>query len=265
MLMALDPTSTDWMLFIFAAICIGMTKAGISGLSVMVGPIMADIFPAKASVGLVLGLLITADLGAIVYYRKHPNWKAISKLLPWSIAGVAIGYFCMDMVNDKQLKPIIGFVVLSLLIVNYYVNRIKKIKSAKGEDFDREFEEKFHAHPTVAAIFGLTAGITTMMANAAGPVMMLYLLASGFPKNKFIATNAFIFFVLNWIKVPFHLKLGTVTMESFTMDLFAIPAVIAGLIIGVLIVKKISQKVFYNLAQAMAAISSIKLLIGNWL
>jgi hypothetical protein len=108
---------------------------------------------------------------------------------------------------------------------------------------------------------GFLAGFTTMMANAAGPVMIVYLLAMRLPKIEFVGTSAWFFFIVNWLKVPFSVHLGLITAESIKLDLLMLPFVIIGAVLGIYALKKMPQRVFEIIIQVLAAIAAIKLLL----
>jgi uncharacterized membrane protein YfcA len=99
------------------------------------------------------------------------------------------------------------------------------------------------------------------MANAAGPVMIIYLLAAGLPKVEFVGTTAWFFFIINWIKVPFRAKLQLMTLESIKLNLMMLPLIALGALIGILVLKRIKQKWFRIVVQILAAAAAIKLII----
>jgi len=99
-----------------------------------------------------------------------------------------------------------------------------------------------------------------MMANAAGPVMIIYLLAIRLPKVEFVGTGAWFFFVVNWLKVPFSATLDLMTTETVKLNLIMLPFIAAGAITGILVLKRIPQKTFKVVVQVLAAAAAIKLL-----
>jgi hypothetical protein len=107
---------------------------------------------------------------------------------------------------------------------------------------------------------GLVTGISTMIANAAGPIATLYLLLVGLPKKEFIATMAWLFLFVNLAKVPFSLALGLISVESFTLNLILLPAVAAGLLAGRLFIERLPQRLFMWIILSFAAISAVKLI-----
>ena len=236
----------QWVVLAVSAFAIGVSKTGLPGVGILVVPLLALAFPAKASVGLLLPILIFADLFAVGYYRRHGQWRHLAKLLPWAVAGIGIGYAVLSKIDSSTLKPLIGVIVLAMLGI-----RLRSILKS---------EEHVPDHWSFAAMMGLLAGATTMMANAAGPVMVLYLLSMHFPKQKFIGTAAWFFFIVNWIKVPLMANLDMITAESLKMDAMVFPAVVVGALAGVWLLKRIPQRLFNIIALILAAAAAIKLL-----
>ncbi|HEW79211.1 MAG TPA: sulfite exporter TauE/SafE family protein [Phycisphaerales bacterium] len=238
----------SWAVVALCAVMVGVAKTGIPGVGILVVPLMAGVLPARSSVGVLLGILILADLFAAGYYRRHARWGHMFRLLPAALVGVVAGYFGLKLVSDEQLKPIIGGVVLAMLAVNYWRSR------TGGENTSIPTQWWFMAG------IGFLAGVTTMMANAAGPVMIIYLLAMRLPKVEFVGTAAWFFFIINWVKVPFSANLELMTAESVKLDLMMLPFIAAGAIAGILALKRIPQKAFKVVVQILAVAASIKLL-----
>jgi len=107
---------------------------------------------------------------------------------------------------------------------------------------------------------GFAAGFTTMMANAAGPVMVIYLLAMRLPKIEFIGTSAWFFFVITWLKVPFSVTLGLISWESLKLNLMMLPLIAVGAVGGILFVHRIPQKTFNAVVEILTIAAAIKLL-----
>jgi len=227
---------------------VGTTKTGMPGLGILIVPLMALVLPTRQSTGILLGILILADLFAITYHRHNARWGHVVRLLPAAFAGIVAGYFGLRFVNDQQLKPVIGGIVLIMLAVNYWRTRVQ------GEDAPVPTQWWF------AVVLGFMAGVTTMMANAAGPIMIIYLLAMRLPKVEFVGTGAWFFFVVNWLKVPFSASLDLMTAESVKLNLMMLPCIAIGAVAGIFLLKRIPQKVFNAAVQILAAAAAIKLI-----
>ena len=240
----------QWVALAVGAFAIGIAKTGVPGIGVVVAPLFALIFPsqAKASVGLLLPILIFADLFAVWHYRREGHWRHLVKLLPAATIGIVAGFLVLMKISNAQLKPLIGVIVMVMLIIRApsIIGKEQKSPSIKG---------------VFAPIMGFTAGGTSMLANAAGPVMALYLLAMRFDKVKFVGTAAWFFFIVNWIKVPFQIYLGYINPHSLKLNAMVFPAVVLGAFSGIWLLKRIPQKLFNIMALVLAAAAAIKLLL----
>jgi uncharacterized membrane protein YfcA len=234
-----------WVVVASCAVMVGISKTGLPGMGILFVPLMAMVIPAKQSTGAVLGILILADVFAVSYYHRSAMWRHIIRLIPATLVGIVAGYFVMKVISDSQLKPIIGVIVVAMLAVNWWRNR-------RGEDVPTEW--------WFAEVIGFFAGLTTMMANAAGPVMIVYLLAMRLPKVEFVGTSAWFFFIVNWLKVPFSMHLGLINIESIKLGFIMLPFIIIGAVLGIVALKKMPQKVFEITIQLLALAAGIKLL-----
>jgi uncharacterized membrane protein YfcA len=237
----------QWALAIASALLVGFSKTGIGGLGVLSVVIFARIMPAKQATGIVLPLLCFGDLIAVASYRPHTQWRFIWKLFPWTAAGVFIGYFTLGRIDDRQAKLLIGWITLALLVLHFVRRRMKS-------EEDPEHGWWF------APVIGILAGFTTLIANAAGPLMAIYLLAMRLPKMEFVGTGAVFFMFLNLFKVPFMVHLDLINAASFKMNLLLAPAVFVGAYFGRKLLPRINQRLFENLAFGLAAAAGIKLL-----
>lgn len=240
-------SSLQWILLGTCGLLIGMSKTGISGVGLMVVPILANAFGGRVSVGLLLPILIFADMMAVAWYNRHADWKHVLKLIPWALAGIVIATLVGKNISDLTFNRILAILVISGIVILIWQDlKSKKDNIPKARWF--------------AAILGLTGGFATMMGNAAGPVMALYLLSMRLPKNIYIGTGAWFFFIVNVSKVPLHIwSWKTITLESFKLDLLMIPAISLGAFLGIILVKLIPEKYYRLLVIATTLLSAILL------
>jgi uncharacterized protein len=236
----------QWALAIVAALVVGISKAGIGGLGMLAVVIFAQIMPAKQATGIVLPLLCCGDIVATLVYRQHAKWTHIRRLFPWTAAGVVIGYFALDLVDELQARRLIGGIILTLAVLHFLRRRMSGHETEHGAWFA----------PTI----GVLAGFTTLVANAAGPLMAVYMLAMRLPKMDFVGTGAVFFLLLNFFKVPFMLHLGLINSASFSLNLLLMPVVVAGAWFGRKLVMRIDQRAFENIALTLSVVAGLKLL-----
>jgi len=238
------------LLAFLGAVCIGLSKAGLSGTSTLNVVLMAKIFGAKPSVGIVLPLLIVADLMGYVLNRKGGSWKAIIPMVPPAIAGVVLGWFMLDQIDNASARIVIGWLIIALLIFNLVLN-------ARRQDFIALTE-----HNGFSWTMGFMAGAVTMIANAAGPVMTVYLLSQHLEKKDHLGVFSRFFLFINLFKVPFSADLGIINAPSLMTNLVLFPGVICGILLGWQILKRIPQKPFELLLFWLTAFAAVWLIWG---
>jgi uncharacterized protein len=245
----------QWAFAVVGALLVGFSKTGIAGLGMLSVLLFAYVIPStKQSTGIVLPLLIFGDLVAVLSYRRHMLWKHIVRLFPWTAAGVLVGWLTLGRIDDVQCRRLIGLIVLAMVALHVFRRWRTKRAAAGGEPELPEHGLWF------AALIGILAGFTTMVANAAGPLMAIYLLAMRLPKMEYVGTGAVFFMLINWFKVPFMVGLEMITWESLKFNLYLFPAVLAGALAGRWVLGKINQKMFESLALVLSAAAGLKLL-----
>jgi hypothetical protein len=233
---------------------VGLSKTGIAGLGIVAVAFFAVALPAKMSVGVVLPVLITGDICAVALYRRKAVWSHLVYLFPWAIVGVVAGYFALGHIDDSQVGRLIGAILIALTIV-----QLARRRAQSAPDSDADTSGVVQSHVTMA-LMGVLAGFTTMVANAAGPIMVLYLLSTRLPKVEFIGTGAWFFFLLNLFKVPFSANLGLINTHSLPIDAALVPFVVAGAVAGRSLLHKIDQRLFENLAIGLTVAAAVRLL-----
>ncbi len=240
-------TTSDWSWVILCALCVGLAKAGLSGAGMFIVPVLASVFGAKPSTGLLLPMLIMADVIAVSYYHRHADFKLILKLAPATVLGVLVGVVVGDAINAEQFRNLLAIIILGGIVLMVWNQRKKS-------------QESIPHNWWFASFAGLMGGFTTMIGNAAGPVMTIYFLSMGLKKNNFIGTAAWFFLLVNVFKVPFHIwSWETITPRTFLFDLTLLPVIIIGGIIGIRIVKLIPEKPYRVFIIASTILAAFKL------
>jgi uncharacterized membrane protein YfcA len=228
----------QWALAGLGALLVGLAKTGLPGLSLLFVSIFASIIPARRSTGVVVPLLILGDVIAVLSYRRHAQWSHLWRLFPWAAAGVLAGYFALKRMNDRQASTAIGLIVVALAILHL-------VRRANPGPLREDRTVVF------APLIGVLAGFATIVSNAAGPLMVIYLLAMRLPKMEYMGTGAVFFLLLNLFKVPFMCSLGLITTESLRLDLELAPFVLAGTWAGRRLLGRIDQRLFENVSLAL--------------
>lgn len=240
----------QWALLAAGALAAGFSKTGIPGLGILFVAVFAIVLPARQATGVVLPMLILGDVFAVVVYRRHAQWRHLGRLLPATLAGIVAGWWVLRKADDAQTARLVGLLLVVMLAVHGWRRLRARTDPAAPAPSARIF----------AVASGFFAGFSTQVANAAGPVMTLYLLAMRLPKLEFVGTGAVFFMVVNWVKVPFMLQLGLINHDSLLLNLWLAPAVIVGALLGRIALPRINAATFESVALVLAILAVAKLL-----
>jgi uncharacterized membrane protein YfcA len=248
-------TPATWALLFAAAFLQGLSKGGMPGVSILAIPLVAMVIPGKAASGMILPMLILGDVLALAHWHRSASWRDLRRALPWAVAGIVAGTVFIGRIDDRLMRPIIGWVILLILLIHVY-----RLYLAPGQPGANPIEHPLRRR-ALAACMGTLGGFTTMLANAAGPVMTMHFLARRLPKETFLGTSAWFFFLVNWIKVPFMLHLHMITLPSLKVNLLMTPALLIGVTAGVFIVRRINQQAFDLAVILLTALACVRLLL----
>jgi len=241
----------QWTCAILGALMIGVAKTGIAGLGMLAVALLTYVFPSsKEASGVDLPLLIFADVIAVVSYRAHTQWPYLWRVLPWTALGVVLGYFALGRISDRDTRWLIGGIILGLTILTFW-----RRYRPSPPDADAAI------HWSVSLFVGILGGFVTLIANAAGPLMAIYLLAMRLPKMQYVGTTAMFFLLLNLFKVPFMASLNLVNAQSITFNLYLLPVVALGTLAGRWLLQRIDQRLFENLVLALSGFAGLLLLL----
>jgi uncharacterized membrane protein YfcA len=248
-------TLWQWLLAVFAAFCIGFSKSGFAGSGLITVVIMAHLFGPLESTGVLLPMLICGDVLSVIVFHQHARWKHIGRMLLPTAIGILLAFFLMWRLikvlpahATRSFGPVIGWIVLAMVLLQTF----RKLRPVL-------FEKVPHSK-WFAVSMGIWSGITTMLANAAGPVMSLYFLAIALPKYELVGTSAWFFLLVNSFKVPFSLFLGLIHGSSLLLNALLIPAIALGIFSGQRLIRVIPQHLFEMLLLLFAALASLRLI-----
>ncbi|WP_330460929.1 sulfite exporter TauE/SafE family protein [Streptomyces sp. NBC_00820] len=238
-----------------AALLVGFSKTAVSGANTVSLAVFAAVLPARASTGVLLPLLIAGDVLAVLTYRRHAHWPTLWRLFPAVAVGVVTGTLFLVWADDGIVRTSIGAILLLMTGVTLWRRR-----QAGTEDEPDAVTGR--AGRVKAGSYGVLGGFTTMVANAGGPVMSMYLLSAGFRKLGFLGTSAFFFLIVNVAKVPFSAGLGLIDGRSLLLDAALVVFVVPGAFVGKWAVNKINQQLFDRLVIAATVVGALELLLS---
>ena len=243
-----DASGLSLALACLGAICLGISKTGFPGLAIINVLIVAELFGAKNSVGIILPMLIVCDLIVYPLFRKYASWKMVWPLVPVTLAAVVGAWLLLDILDDHTARRVIGGIILFMLVLQLI----------------REFHKQFLEHLPDSRIFRwfscILIGVSTMLANAAGPVYSIWALVHHMKKEDFLGVGARFFLLVNVFKVPFLGQLELINPESLMLNALLLPALLAGIFLGKRLIHLVPQRLFEFLLYGFSAIAAVRLL-----
>jgi uncharacterized membrane protein YfcA len=229
------------------AFLLGVGKAGIKGIGVVIVTLMALVFGGKSSTGTLIPMMVFADIMAVIYYHRHTQWKYLSKLMPTMVIGVLLGVWLGNDISDEVFKSIMAILILGIVVLMILMDRRKSTEIPNNRLFSNSM--------------GLLSGFTSMIGNLAGSFSNIYFLAMRLPKNEFIGTAAWLFFIINVFKLPFHMfSWETISTQSISINIILAPAIIIGFYTGIKLVKLIDNQLYRKFIIIVTAAGALLIL-----
>ncbi len=235
-------------MIIFVTFMISLSKGGLGGmLGALATPMMALVMPANQVLGLLLPILLLADVFAIAMHWRKWNGRLVWLLTPGAVIGVTIGTFFIANAPTNVLKT--GLAVIVLLFVIYKLLEKRILASLKYQDRD------WHGW-----LAGTAGGFASSLAHSGGPPISIYLMLQGVTPSVFIATLVLFFAILNWIKVPYYFYIHLFDFQRLWQIAWIAPIVPLGVWIGHWLVTKVSKVVFDNIILVLLVITALLLI-----
>jgi uncharacterized protein len=248
-LFSFDLTHSQMLIVASVAMLIGMAKTGVHGAGMLAVPLLATVFGGQLSSGIMLPILLLADVMGVWYYHRHASWKHLRILFPWAAMGVVAGTVIGSYIDDHIFKIVMATTIVISVMIMLWLEKMKT-------------PEEIPDKKSFAIATGIAGGFTSMVGNLAGSVMSVYLLSVRLPKNAFIGTTAWFFLVVNWFKVPFHVFVWkTIHLNTVLFSLATLPLIILGAYLGIILVRKLTDSVYRWFIIVMTLISAVGMVI----
>jgi uncharacterized protein len=251
------PLWVFWPIVSLAILILGISKSGMSGAAILSVPLMMSVMPVDKVVASMLPLLVLCDFNAIYHHRRNADWSQVIALYRPAVVGIALGAGMWWYVGQQGVElyagPIKRFVgAVAILFAAYIFARERSL----------EWAAHHRAGRTMAWLSGVSAGFTTTIAHAAGPIVALYLFSQNLGKLVFVGTMAWTFMLLNLTKLPFYSAVGLLKPEVFLFDLFLMPIIPVGSWMGKWLLHNISESVFNRVVMVLAFLAGLQLLLN---
>ena len=230
-------TALQLIVGLLATALFGFSKTGIPTLGALGAGLLASVLPALPSTGIALPVLLIGDVIAVTIFRRNVRVDLILRLLPSVVIGVVLGFLVLQNFSQHTGSIILGIILL--------ISALGEILRRRGIKMLALPEKR---HSKLSQALGMSAGVSTMIANSGGPFMTLYLLRLRISSRALMGTMAWFFFTLNLLKVPFSVHLGLINSHSLVQSLMLVPGILLGTFAGYRLLGRISTSAFETLA-----------------
>ncbi len=230
---------------VVAVTCVGLAKGGFSGVGMVATPLLALTMPPLQAAAILLPILILQDVISVWVYRKDWDGWNVKVLLAGSIVGVGIAWAVAAAVSDATVRLAVGLIGLAF-VLNAWFGRAPAAIRRPG---------------AAAGVFwGAVCGFTSTLSQAGSPPFQIFVLPQRLPKMTFVGTQTMFFAAINALKVAPYFALGQFSTEGLGTSAALVPLAVATNVLGIWLVRRTPQAVFYRIAYALVFAISLALL-----
>lgn len=232
---------------VIAVLIVGLSKAGLlGGLGVVGVPLLTLVMAPRDAAGMMLPVLLCMDAVAVWMYRKDCDWSILKIMLPGAMVGTLVGWALWTVVSDAVVLLMVGTITLLFILDAILPWRRKLVSSAPSRPW--------------GVFWGGVAGFTSFISHTGSPPYQIYTLPRRMAPAVYSGTSAFFFAIVNTSKlVPYYFFLGQLNTHSLALSAALAPVGIAGVLLGIVLVRRISAKLFYQIAYWLVFLLALKL------
>lgn len=252
------PAAVFWVFVALAIIIQGISKSGFAGgAGILSLPLMLLVMRVDLVAATLLPLLILCDMNAIYHHWHNKDWPLILRVYLPAILGILLGALVWWWVGKEGVQaydvPIKRFVgVIAVLFAVYIGAKEVSLRWVQGRKPGK----------VMGLIAGVSAGFTSTIAHAAGPIVSLYVFAQGMGKSLFVGTVAWTFTLINLTKLPFYIGVGLVDFSVLTFDAVLIPFIPIGSFLGHWMHHRVSEKLFNRTIMVLTFLTGVQLIVN---
>jgi hypothetical protein len=216
----------------FGILLTGVFKGGFGGGPGGIAVALMSMFVAPAdAAGIVLPILCAMDIFGLLAYRNNWSRHHVRVLVP-------------------------GALLIGLIAVTFTLNRWFDLAQRLGAKAGKPGR-------LIGFLSGATSGLTSTMAHAGGPPLLVYLLPQRMEKTIFVGTSVVFFAIVNYLKlIPYGL-LGQLSTNNLGLSLLFAPLAPLGIWLGLHLERRIPEKPFYRLSYAILFATGCKLIYDS--
>ncbi len=233
---------------VLAVVIVGMAKGGFSGLGVLGTPLLALAMPASTAAALLLPVLLVQDVVSVWSFRKSWNRWIVAWMLPGAALGILLASLYAAAVDEAQLRLVLGVIALSFGLYRLWLGRGGRLVAASTSP------------GWVGTLFGVAMGVTSQIAHAGGPPFQIWVTPRRLPHETFVGTSAVLFAMVNWMKVPSYIALGTLNRQTLLAALLLMPLAIISTLVAVRLIRRLDSQRFYTVIYVLMVLLGLKLI-----
>ncbi len=232
-----------------AVLVAGISKGGFGGgVGLLSVPLMALVISPVQAAGIMLPILCVMDLFGVWAYRRRWDGRNLRILLPAALLGIGIGTASFRYLDGDVIRLMLGLLALAFVGREVLARTVDPAAPARPADRVR------------GGFWGVVAGFTTFVAHAGAPAISVYLLPQRLDRTVFVATATVFYITVNYVKLLPYGWLGQLNTENLSTAAVLVPLVPVGMGLGLLLHRRVSERLFYQLCYALLAATGVKLL-----
>lgn len=192
-------------------------------------------------------IVIPASIVLVISNFKAINFKKFIFMLAFVGVGFIFGYLISLINLDSKLLLIIYGSIICLIAIGYMFFNFDKIQVSNIS----------------GALILILAGILHYLYTSGGPLVIIYALSNFKEKKEFRGTLSLMWIILNSILFVEDIVGGFYIEHNIFLTIYALTISIASILIGILLEKKINQKVFVRITYVLLFISGLISILTN--
>lgn len=229
-----------------AILLVGISKGGFgSGAGMFATPLIALAVPIPQAAAILLPILLAMDAVGLWAYRGVFSRENMRVILAGGVAGVVLGALAFRYVDESWLRIVLGVIAIAFVL--------QRILGPRAAPPTRPSTPR-------GLFWSAFSGLTSTIAHAGGPPLSVYLLPQRLDKAVMVGTTVIFFAVINAVKVIPYAWLGLFDARNLWTSLALVPLAPVGIFLGIFLMKRMSEAVFYRVCYALVLVVGAKLL-----
>lgn len=235
---------------VLVALLIGFSKGGFGGAAGGFStPLLILVLAPEKVIGLLLPILIAADLWSLRVYWGAWNPSLVRLLMPPAVIGIVVGTLFLAQVSGDTLRVSLGVVIFVLALFKWVEPMLKA-------------RQTYQPRAWHSPLAGLVAGFSSALAHAGGPPAVAFLLYQGLTPRMLVATSVVFFAVINLVKVPFYLAAGLFDIELLLSMSWMVLLLPLGIALGSRFAARVSMARFNKIISVALLISALGMIFS---